>query len=642
MALTDEQIEILEDAIVPLFSWLEQEVIRDVARRIKKTMTYTRTAELQAMSMRELGYSPAKIRKEAMKLLNADSKYRKEVAKNTLEYKKEIKKLIEEIVKQAKLANDDIIGSAGNMAWIDDLNVWKDNGITLTDNSFLSGIVDAYKAQTGDLLKNLTNTTGFQSISGFEPIKTLYRTELDKAIIKITTGTFDRETVLKDIVHNLAQSGIRSIDYASGRTYQLDTAARMAIRTGCNQLAAKVSDKNMENTGVNLVYVSKHWGARNKGTGHANHEEWQGKVYYFGEYKQEYDNEAERIGQEKIDYLWEATGYSADGKHENDIVGLHGVNCRHRHHPWFIGASTIPKETPEPDPIIYNGKKYDYYAVTQKMRAMERGIRSLKRERDALKYLGLDEKEINTKIRKKTREYHDFCEYANVNPQPARLRYESGTADLKKTESWNKYKAAASDAVRNTRTNVHFNPEYDYSISIEEYPAMVNKGLSDAARDVAEKGEKDRCEHMHLVDLETGNLEYYETNGEPSEVGYNFWDYLKEHPERKYAFVHNHNTDSMFSQTDIQTLLTTEQVPVMIAVRNDAIKYIAERKGDSISNLDLYSEYNDDIETLNMEHRNGIITAGERAIKLEQTIVYNALRDFTLGGKLIEQNGQRK
>ena len=321
---------------------------------------------------------------------------------------------------------------------------------------------------------------------------------------------------------------------------------------------------------------------------------------------------------------------------------MYGYNCRHKHYPWFLGISSLPEEDPEPEAVSINGKKYDYYAVTQKKRSMERRIRALKREREALKALNMDTTHISKKIKQNIREYEEFCDNANVKHDINRLRYESGTSDLKKTESWKKYKAAASDAVRNTRKSVHYNPEYDYSISIEEYPAMVNKGLSDAARDVAEKGGKDRCEHMHLVDLETGNLEYYETNGEPSEVGYNFWDYLKEHPEKKYAFVHNHNTDSMFSQTDIQTLLTTEQVPVMIAVRNDAIKYIAERKCDSISNLDLYSEYNDDIEALNIEHQNGIITAGERAIKLEQTIVYNALRDFTLGGKLIEQNGQRK
>ena len=95
--LSDEQLEIISAVLQPLFQYLEKEVIVDIARRIQKTMTYTRTAELQALSMKKLGYSPARIRKEAMKILNADSEYRKQVAKNTLEYKKEIRNIINEI-----------------------------------------------------------------------------------------------------------------------------------------------------------------------------------------------------------------------------------------------------------------------------------------------------------------------------------------------------------------------------------------------------------------------------------------------------------------------------------------------------------------------------------------------------------------
>ena len=64
--LTDEQLEYISAAIVPLFQYLEKEVIADIARRIAKTLTYSRTAELQAIAMMKLGYSPAKILKEAM------------------------------------------------------------------------------------------------------------------------------------------------------------------------------------------------------------------------------------------------------------------------------------------------------------------------------------------------------------------------------------------------------------------------------------------------------------------------------------------------------------------------------------------------------------------------------------------------
>ena len=89
MALTEEQLETISDALVPLFQYLEKEVIVDVAKRIKESLAYTRAAELKVESLQKLGYSPARIRKEAMKILNSDSDFRKEVAKTRWSIKKQ-------------------------------------------------------------------------------------------------------------------------------------------------------------------------------------------------------------------------------------------------------------------------------------------------------------------------------------------------------------------------------------------------------------------------------------------------------------------------------------------------------------------------------------------------------------------------
>ncbi|MBE5867980.1 MAG: hypothetical protein E7293_03350 [Lachnospiraceae bacterium] len=453
MSLTDQQLEIVSEAIEPLFQYLEKEVIVDVARRIKKTLTYSRTAELQAMSMRELGYSPAKIRSEAMKILNADPEFRKAVAKNTLEYKREVRDIINSITTEAYKANDEIVSNAGTMSWINDLSVWKDAGKELTDNSFLHQLLEAFAAQTSGELKNMTRTTGFKTMSGYEAVESLYKKELDKAVIKVCSGTFSRDKVLRDMVHELANSGLRSIDFSSGYSMQLDTAARVALRTGCHQLAGKVMDKNIEQSGENLVYVSKHWGARNTGTGHANHEQWQGKVYFIKEGR-DYSAEAQRIGQDQISSLYYATGYSVDGSCANDPLGLNGYNCRHSHHPWFVGVSEFPKESPEPAPVTVDGKTYDYYAMTQKMRSMERSVRALKREKEALNALGMDVREIDAQISRKKREYHEFCRTCGISPKNNRLRYECGTANLKKTKAWKNYEEYKKSIVETKKGDI--------------------------------------------------------------------------------------------------------------------------------------------------------------------------------------------
>lgn len=642
MGLSERQEEIISEALLPLFQYLENQVIVEVARRIQSTMKYTRTAELEVESMQRLGYSPAKIRAEAMKRLKADSTYRKEVAKNTLEHKKTIKKLLKEIVAEALKKNDTLMADCGDMSYFDDLKIWKQGGKELTDKSFLPQLVNAISIQTSDAIKNLTQTTGFKTMSGYEAMENLYQRELDKAMIKLCTGTFSKEQIVYETVHSLADSGLRSIDFSSGWSMQLDTAVKLAIRTGSHQLSGKIKDANITQTGENLVYVSKHWGARNEGIGHANHEQWQGRVYFIKE-GQDYSEEAKRIGQDYITSLWYATGYSVDGTHENDPLGLNGYNCRHSHYVWFEGISNYPDEDPEPKPVTIKGKKYDYYALTQKQRAMERSVRALKREREALKKLDMDTKDITKKIRRKIAEYEEFCKNTKVKPNVNRMRYEPGTSNLKKTKAWKEYgemKAAAGDAIRNTGRKVEFNPEYDYSVKLEGYPDKVNKGLSDACRKVAEKGGKDHNEHMYLVDLEGGDLAYYETNGMTNEVGYEFIKYLKAYPNKKYAFVHNHNTDGMFSETDLQTLMSMEQVPIMIAARNDAIIYVAERNGNILNSVWFDDLYQNEIEVLNKQLRDGIITTGRRSALREEIIVENVLRDYTKGGKLIEFNGQ--
>lgn len=438
--LTSDQIEIISEVLTPLFDYLEQEVIHDIARRIAKTTTYTRTAELMVMEMRELGYSPSRIRKECIEFLQKDKAFQKEVEKNTIEYKKEIKELIAEIVEKAKLEGNVLIAEAGDMAWIDDLSVWKDHGVTLTKDGRLKGLVDAMQLQLDGRIDNLTGSLGFKSISGFESVETAYKKELDKAVIKIASGTFDSRSVIKETVISLAQSGLRSVDFASGRKYQLDSAVRLATRTGAHQLSGQIQKLNIQKTGQNLVYVQEHENARNVGTGVANHEDWQGKVYYIQGDPETYAEEAKRIGQDKIEDLWEKTGYSVDDAHENNPLGLYGYNCLHIINPWWEGLSELPERIKPTPPVEYKGKTLDGYAQTQEMRRQEWKIRNLKREREAVERLGESSDQVKEKLARAEREYKDFCKLCGSKPSSVRTSYESGTADITKTEAYKRYK----------------------------------------------------------------------------------------------------------------------------------------------------------------------------------------------------------
>lgn len=77
---------------------------------------------------------------------------------------------------------------------------------------------------------------------------------------------------------------------------------------------------------------------------------------------------------------------------------------------------------------------------------MERNIRALKREKEALNTLGIETKEISARIKGKTAEYKDFCNACGVPEKTSRLRYECGTSDLKKTKAWNGFEVSAAPA----------------------------------------------------------------------------------------------------------------------------------------------------------------------------------------------------
>lgn len=461
--LSEEQVEIISDAIRPLFQYLENEIIKDVAKRIEKAEKYTRTVEVKIEAMKRLGYSPAKIRAKVMKLLMEDEGFQQLIQENTIAYKKECKKLMEKAQKSTDALIRELAQSAANMSFSDDVTIWEEHGKKLQDDSYLKELVEAICEQTNGEMKNLTNTraVGFHTKSGLKKLPDVYRNELDKALIKICTGTYSSTEVVNETIHNLAESGLRSIDYNRGRSMQIDTAAKVAVRTAVNQIQANVQNENIGRTGENLVYVSSHWGARDKGEGVENHAKWQGKVYFIHPDK-EYAEEAERIGQNAIEDIWECTGYSPDGSRTDDPLGLHGYNCRHQHRVWFEGISSKPEEPPEPGPYDIDGKTYTYYEMTQKMRQMERKVRALRRECEALKALDQPVDILNASISEKTREYTEFCEKYNLKPRTENLRVEPNSSDVKKTKAWKEYEGLAKQ-------------EEDAKIELEEYKKLLEK-----------------------------------------------------------------------------------------------------------------------------------------------------------------------
>lgn len=386
--------------IIGLYDELEIEVIKDIARRVAKAERFTETAEIQAKALRAQGYSPARIEREVLKELNANSAYWAHVAQNTKEYKQAVKQIIADAVADAAINGDYLTAAAGEMAWNDDLQVWQDHGVDLKKDNTLRQIQKAYANQTAGALRNITRTTAMQV--GGVPILQAYHHELDLAIIKTASGAFSFQQAMEDCCRRLGQGGVQVI-YPSGKKYSMEAAARMTMKTGLSQLAGKITEENMEKTSTALVYVSAHAGAR------PEHAEWQGKVYTFkGKPSKKYPD------------FYDSTGYGT-------VTGLKGVNCSHEFYPHWEG-DPIP-EFKEPEPVNIDGKDYSFYEATQKQREMERSVRNMKREAAAAEAAGNQKKadELRAKVKQTRQEYNDFSRQAGLRPKTERMKiYDDG------------------------------------------------------------------------------------------------------------------------------------------------------------------------------------------------------------------------
>lgn len=443
--LTEQQIDVLESALLPYFDDLEQYVIQDIVKRLESNLIYSNTICNELEAMKRLGYSPAKMRREIMKIIRANPRIRKAIEENTAEYKRELAKKMEEVNQQAIAEGKDMVYKASEISMAQDYKIWNDAGKKLSDNPHLKQISEGFaKRIEGDIV-NLTGTTGFKNMFGYTDVRQAYTDTLNKAILKLASGVTTPEQELKNCIAELAQSGLKSINYESGRAYSLDTAIRTALRTSYNQLSGTIMDNNIQRMEESLVFVSEHWGARNKGEGVENHEKWQGKVYKLD--NSEHKAEEERLGY-KIKSLVEATGYDANTSTVVNPKGLHGYNCRHQHYIWFEGISEKPVYPKQPEAKVINGKKYEYSDMTSHQRKLEREIRALKKERMALKELDIDEerqKALRKQISQKKNEYMDFSEQCGIKPKENRLRVERAGADITKTEAYKDYQKIANE-----------------------------------------------------------------------------------------------------------------------------------------------------------------------------------------------------
>lgn len=328
--LQPDYLDHAPDEMVQLWQTVEDDILRDVARRIGKMDGMTPTANWQLWRYQQV----EAVREEVVKLL----------AKYSGKSEREIRRILQEACTAALEADDEIYYHYGKTP------------TPFAESLPLQNLLNAGYRQTSGTWSNLTATTANTVTGAFERV-------LDEAWLKVSSGAFDYKSAVKTAVDTLADN-MPYITYPTGHTDTLEVAARRAILTGVNQTAGKLQDMRMEEMGVEYVETTAHGGAR------PTHAEWQGKRFHLG---------GDKVLDGKLykDFVRE-TGYGTG-------AGLCGWNCRHQYFACFPELGDPPSWTQESleqlnaRNVEYNGQMYTQYEISQMQRARERNVRKWKR-----------------------------------------------------------------------------------------------------------------------------------------------------------------------------------------------------------------------------------------------------------------------
>ena len=376
--MSQGEIEELTVAMEQAAARLERDIMLDIVRRIKANAGMTSTAEYQINRLRQLGLSDTYIQEQIQTYLKVSNDEMERIFKDVVENQYE------------KLNN--AYDAAGVLQ--------KPFG----DHVAIQTMISSALAQTDETFKNISQSMGFSVKKGgkteFLPVAEYYQQTLDNAILGIATGAFDYNSALNKVVKQMTMSGLRTVDYASGRSYRIESASRMALMTGFSQITGYMNEQVAAELGTDDYEVSYHMGAR------PTHQWWQGRVYSYQE-------------------LIYTCGLGT-------VTGLCGINCYHWYEPFIRGVSVRNYTDKELDAMIreenrpksYQGKEYTTYTALQKQRKMELLMRKQRQDIMLLKEgegSALDILAAQARYRYTMNDYVSFSKAMNLPQQMERV-----------------------------------------------------------------------------------------------------------------------------------------------------------------------------------------------------------------------------
>ncbi len=365
--LKDEDYDKMIEPIIEIYNKIEMELIIDIAQRFSNYTSISGSLEWYLDKLNEMnGLNDTAIQIFA-------------------KYSKLSEQKIRQMLTEAQFGNFNK----------DDINTAYEKGISnVTYETLIQNKV--FKETLDKSYKELNKSFRLIQTKAIESQKQAYMDILNKAYIDVSSGTYSYNVSISNAIENMAKRGITGVTYERKDgtivNYSIEAAVRRDTLSATHKLANDSTFESIKELGVNYIDVSQHMGARVSDTNPiADHAGWQGKQYQIEGESDDYKNFAK------------STGYG-------HILGFGGVNCRHRAFAFFPGISV---------PVSHNvdyEKNKSYYENTQKLRKLERDMRTLKKQMNCMMEINDLSKvnELNKKITEKSAQINAFCKQTGL------------------------------------------------------------------------------------------------------------------------------------------------------------------------------------------------------------------------------------
>ena len=350
---------------------LSDEVIEKVTERL-----VTRIEEANTFILKKIGEDIAKLRK----LTPSQARELIQILRYGGDYDKMVKKLAE----VTRLNVNDIYDIFEEVAK-NDYNFAKQfydykgkKFIPYEKNTALKKQINALARITAGEYVNLMNTSsiGFTTtdINGksvFKKLSDSYIKILDEAVLNVSQGKESFDSALRKSLKQFGQSGLKTLDYESGRSVRLDSAVRMNIKGALRSLHNEMQQQLGEEFDADGVEISVHTNPA------PDHAEVQGHQFSKEEFEK-FQND-----QDAVDY--NGVLFTAD-YNGRDRRAISEYNCYHYIFSIVLGVNKPQYDQEKLQQIIddnnkgfdLDGKHYTNYEGTQLQRNLERKIREQK------------------------------------------------------------------------------------------------------------------------------------------------------------------------------------------------------------------------------------------------------------------------